>query len=173
MEGHCYLIPMNHCSSSVLCDEDVHAELLEYKKSLVSMFDQRNRECVFIEHYGPTDRKYSHLVIECIPLDKSVSNMAPIYFKKAIVESENEWSAQNKSLIQLNQEKQLRKAVISKCQFIQVYSINSSIINQVPNHMPYFSVEFGLLDGYVHVIENNESFPDHFGLVILNTVNFE
>ena len=28
--------------------------------------------------------------------------------------------------------------------------------------MPYFSVEFGLDQGYAHIIENDDSFPDHF-----------
>lgn len=32
--------------------------------------------------------------------------------------------------------------------------------------MPYFNVNFGLEDGYAHIIENNESFPDHFAKVL-------
>ena len=31
--------------------------------------------------------------------------------------------------------------------------------------MPYFSVEFGLDQGYAHIIENDDSFPDHFAKV--------
>jgi hypothetical protein len=44
------------------------------------MFDSRGRECVFYEQFL-SSKKYSHLVIHCLPLDKNVSNMAPIYFK--------------------------------------------------------------------------------------------
>lgn len=43
------------------------------------MFDARRIECIFIEQY--MDNKYSHMVIECIPLSISVSDMGPIYFK--------------------------------------------------------------------------------------------
>jgi hypothetical protein len=28
--------------------------------------------------------------------------------------------------------------------------------------MPYFCVQFGIDEGYAHVIENNEAFPDYF-----------
>lgn len=31
--------------------------------------------------------------------------------------------------------------------------------------MPYFAVNFGMDDGYAHVIENDDNFPDHFAKV--------
>ena len=33
--------------------------------------------------------------------------------------------------------------------------------------MPFFNVNFGLDDGYAHIIENSEAFPDYFSKVIL------
>lgn len=72
------------------------------------MFDARRLDCVFYEQYS-TEKKHSHLVIECIPLGMSVSNLAPIYFKKALLESESEW-AQNRSIIDLKKQN-LRKTV--------------------------------------------------------------
>ncbi len=44
------------------------------------MFEPKRIDCVFFEQYSQS-KKYSHMVIECVPLDMSVSNMAPIYFK--------------------------------------------------------------------------------------------
>jgi hypothetical protein len=32
--------------------------------------------------------------------------------------------------------------------------------------MAYFAVNFGLDEGFAHVIENNQVFPDHFAKVI-------
>ena len=81
----------------------------EFRQTLVKMFDSKCLDCVFLEQYS-TSKKYAHMVIECIPLDRSVSNLAPIYFKKAILESESEW-AQNKSIIDLKK-LSLRKTVI-------------------------------------------------------------
>jgi hypothetical protein len=149
VEGNCFIVPMNHYSSSITCDEDVHAEIEAFKSALVKMFNTRSRDCVFIEQFNAS-KKYAHLVIECLPLDRHVSDQAPIYFKKAIMESESEW-AQNKSVINLR-DKSLRKTI--------------------PDHMPFFCVTFGLDEGYAHLIEENEAFPDHFGRVIFNFANF-
>ncbi len=37
--------------------------------------------------------------------------------------------------------------------------------------MPYFTVDFGLDNGYAHVIENDESFPDYFAKVICESLS--
>jgi len=40
-----------------------------------------------------------HCYIECVPLPRVKAANAPMYFKKAINESENEFESQNKALI--------------------------------------------------------------------------
>ena len=42
---------------------------------------------------------------------------------------------------------------------------------KIPKHMPYFTVAFGLDDGYAHIIENNEAFPSHFAKVLDFNIN--
>lgn len=37
--------------------------------------------------------------------------------------------------------------------------------------MPYFTVDFGLDNGYAHIIEDDESFPEHFAKVNIE-INF-
>ena len=44
------------------------------------MFQSKNMDCIFLEQYG-AHKRLGHMVIECIPLDFEVSNLAPIYFK--------------------------------------------------------------------------------------------
>lgn len=144
VEGNCLIIPINHCSSCVSCDEEVWNEIVDFKRALVSMFEKKRLDCVFLELYS-TEKKHSHLIIECIPIGMNCSNLGPIYFKKAILESESEW-ATNKGLIDLK-EKQLR--------------------NAIPKNMAYFSVGFGLDEGYAHVIENSEAYPDNFGKEVI------
>jgi hypothetical protein len=140
--GHCYISPLNHCSSSVTCDEEVWSEIQEFRRALVKMFNSKRMDCVFFEQYS-LNKKYSHLIIECIPLDMSVSSMAPIYFKKAIQEAESEW-CENKSIIDLKKQ---------------------NIRKSIPRNMPYFNVNFGLEDGYAHIIEKIEAFDDCFAKV--------
>ena len=63
--------------------------------------------------------------------------------QKAIQECETEWS-NNKKLVELHG-KGLRRAV--------------------PKGLEYFSVDFGLQDGYAHVIEDLKLFPNNFAQV--------
>ncbi|NXK89961.1 C19L2 protein, partial [Formicarius rufipectus] len=111
-----------------------------FRSALVKMFEAKDLDCVFLETNMSVKKRY-HMVYECIPLPKEVGDMAPIYFKKAIMESDEEWSM-NKKLIDLSS-KDVRKSV--------------------PKGLPYFSVDFGLQGGFAHVIEDLHSFPYYFG----------
>ncbi|KFP30905.1 CWF19-like 2, partial [Colius striatus] len=111
-----------------------------FRKVLVEMFEAKDLDCVFLETNMSVKKRY-HMVYECIPLPKEVGDMAPIYFKKAIMESDEEWSV-NKKLIDLSS-KDVRKSV--------------------PKGLPYFSVDFGLQGGFAHVIEDQHKFPHYFG----------
>ncbi|KAK2563412.1 CWF19-like protein 2 [Acropora cervicornis] len=143
-DGHCLIVPMQHCSASTLLDEDVWSEIKIYKKGLTKMFGEMEQDVVFLETCKQL-KKQRHMIIECVPLPKEVGDMSPIYFKKAILESDTEW-AQNKKLID-TRKKGLRASV--------------------PKGLPYFSVEFGLDGGFAHVIEEEELFPHYFGKEIL------
>ncbi|NXO33382.1 C19L2 protein, partial [Locustella ochotensis] len=111
-----------------------------FRNALVKMFEAKDLDCVFLETNMSMKKRY-HMVYECIPLPKEVGDMAPIYFKKAIMESDEEWSM-NKKLIDLSS-KDIRKSV--------------------PKGLPYFSVDFGLQGGFAHVIEDQHNFPHYFG----------
>ncbi|NXC67818.1 C19L2 protein, partial [Anhinga anhinga] len=111
-----------------------------FRNVLVKMFEAKDLDCVFLETNMGMKKRY-HMVYECIPLPKEVGDMAPIYFKKAIMESDEEWSV-NKKLIDLSS-KDIRKSV--------------------PKGLPYFSVDFGLQGGFAHVIEDQHKFPHYFG----------
>ncbi|NXG18773.1 C19L2 protein, partial [Grallaria varia] len=111
-----------------------------FRNALVKMFEAKDLDCVFLETNMSMKKRY-HMVYECIPLPKEVGDMAPIYFKKAIMESDEEWSM-NKKIIDLSS-KDVRKSV--------------------PKELPYFSVDFGLQGGFAHVIEDQHNFPYYFG----------
>ncbi|KFQ23496.1 CWF19-like 2, partial [Merops nubicus] len=111
-----------------------------FRNALVKMFEAKDLDCVFLETNMSMKKRY-HMVYECIPLPKEVGDMAPIYFKKAIMESDEEWSV-NKKLIDLSS-KDIRKSV--------------------PKGLPYFSVDFGLQGGFAHIIEDQNKFPHYFG----------
>ncbi|KAI6053626.1 CWF19-like protein 2 [Marmota monax] len=143
-EGHCLIVPLQHHRAATLLDEDIWEEIQMFRKSLVKMFECKELDCIFLETNMSMKKQY-HMVYECIPLPKEVGDMAPIYFKKAIMESDEEWSM-NKKLIDLSS-KDIRKSV--------------------PRGLPYFSVDFGLQGGFAHVIEDQHKFPHYFGKEII------
>ncbi|XP_077421825.1 CWF19-like protein 2 isoform X2 [Vanacampus margaritifer] len=139
-DGHCLICPLQHNCSATTLDEDVWSEIQLFRRSLVRMFESQELDCVFMEtHMNP--RKKRHMVLECIPLPRELGDMAPIYFKKAIMECDEEW-AMNKKVVDLSS-KDIRRAV--------------------PRGLPYFAVDFGLQGGFAHVIENEQKFPHYFG----------
>ncbi|XP_022098963.1 CWF19-like protein 2 [Acanthaster planci] len=143
-DGHCLIVPMQHTVASTALDEDVWNEVQIYRKGLTKMFEDQERDAVFLETCM-NPRGYRHMVMECVPLPKDIGDMAPIYFKKAIQESESEWS-QNKKLVD-TRKKDIRKSI--------------------PRGFPYFSVDFGLDGGFAHVIEDDKVFPHYFGKEII------
>lgn len=140
----CSIVAMAHVSSCLQMDEDVFDEMKIWRKGLVAMYRERDLDVVFIETVKNVQHQ-PHTHIECYPVPLEVGDTAPMFFKKAILECEEEW-AQNKKIIELNK-KELRKSI--------------------PKGFSYFAVDFGLQPGYAHVIENEAKFPAFFGQEVI------
>ncbi|KAH7296367.1 hypothetical protein KP509_26G021200 [Ceratopteris richardii] len=143
VDGHCLIIPMQHEGASRNVDEDVWEEMRNYKKCLLQMFSKRNRDVIFMETAINLSRQRRHCLVECIPLPPDKAKQAPLYFKKAIDEAEDEWSQHDAKKLIDTSTKGLR--------------------GSIPKNFPYFYVEFGLQAGYVHVIDNEREFNVNFG----------
>ena len=155
--GHCVIAPVAHVPSTRAADEDAWEEIRNFKKCLVRMFAAKGMECCFFETAtrvgsgvlgaaGGADAP--HAVVECVPLPEGAAARAPMYFKKAIDESESEWSTHDaKKCISTAPPKGLRGAV--------------------PPNFPYFHVEFGMRGGYVHVIDDETRWRRDFARDIL------
>ncbi|XP_017889283.1 CWF19-like protein 2 [Ceratina calcarata] len=137
--GHCIITPTHHVSCQLQLDENVSAKLKMYKQALYKMFTDQDQYPVFYEVYK-SRYKYSHMQLICVPLAKEIGELAPIYFKKALLECETEWSM-NKKVVDL-EHKDVRQAI--------------------PNGLSYFMVEFERDKGYAHVIEDEQMFPKNF-----------
>ncbi|KAL3270404.1 hypothetical protein HHI36_024363 [Cryptolaemus montrouzieri] len=143
-EGHCLINPVRHVSCSVQLDENEWSDINDLRLKLVRIFEQKDKSIVFFE-IAKSFKKYPHMVLECIPIPKRKSDLASIYFKKAIEESETEWS-HNKKLISLK---------------------NKDVRRAVPKGLPYFFVSFGMSQGFAHVIEDQSLFPSNFAQEII------
>lgn len=139
--GHCLIAPLAHVACSTQLDDDVWQEMRQFMTALNRMFNSRKQDVIFFETARYLNRR-PHMQIHCVP--SAEFEMAPFYFKKAIQESEAEWST-NKQLISLK-DRDVRRAV--------------------PKELPYFWVNFGMDSGFAHVIEDQSQFPNNFAQVI-------
>ncbi|KAG8370348.1 hypothetical protein BUALT_Bualt14G0107600 [Buddleja alternifolia] len=145
--GHCGILTLQHESSTRSVDDNVWDEIRNFKKCLIMMFAEQEKDVVFLETVMGLARQRRHCLVECVPLPRDVAKQAPVYFKKAIDEAEDEWSQHNAKKLIDTSEKGLR--------------------GSIPKNFPYFHVEFGLKKGFVHVIDDEENFKSSFGLNVL------
>ncbi|KAK3043464.1 hypothetical protein RJ639_002043 [Escallonia herrerae] len=145
--GHCCILPMQHESATRTIDNNVWDELRNFKKCLIMMFAKQEKDAVFLETVMGLAQQRRHCLVECIPLPQDIAKAAPLYFKKAIDEAEDEWSQHNAKKLIDTSEKGLR--------------------GSIPKDFPYFHVEFGLKKGFVHVIDDEKTFKSNFGLNVI------
>eukprot|EP01006_Ploeotia_vitrea_P044691 TRINITY_DN66852_c2_g9_i1.p1 TRINITY_DN66852_c2_g9~~TRINITY_DN66852_c2_g9_i1.p1 ORF type:complete len:496 (+),score=244.98 TRINITY_DN66852_c2_g9_i1:164-1489(+) len=147
-EWHCLLVPMEHTVAMNEADENVQEEIDYFRKCLVKMYAKHNQRCIFMEHV--VQRKKRHTVVHCVGVPADVYQQAPIHFKRALLEADEEWSA-HKKLIDLGGGSTGKP--------------KRSVRRAIPPNFPYFAVEFGLNDGgFAHVIEEEGLFSDLLGL---------
>ncbi|KAF9626195.1 hypothetical protein IFM89_031322 [Coptis chinensis] len=147
VQGHCCILPLQHESGTRNVDNSVWNEIRNFKKCLIKMFTKQKKEVVFLETVIGLSQQHRHCLVECVPLPRDLASEAPLYFKKAIDEAEEEWSQHNaKKLIDTS-----------------VKGLHGSI----PKDFPYFHVEFGLHKGFVHVIDDENQFKSSFGLNVI------
>lgn len=145
--GHCFIVTLQHEQGTRMVDDNVWEEIRNFKKCLIMMFAKQDKEMIFLETVMGFAQQRRHCMIECIPLPQDIAKEAPLYFKKAIDEAEDEWSQHNaKKLIDTSQK-----------------GLRSSI----PKNFPYFHVEFGLNRGFVHVIDDETQFKSSLGLNVI------
>lgn len=145
--GHCCILPMQHESATRTLDNNVLDEIRNFKKCLIMLFAKQEKDVIFLETVMGLAQQRRHCLVECIPLPQEIAKQAPVYFKKAIDEAEDEWSQHNAKKLIDTSEKGLR--------------------GSIPKNFPYFHVEFGLKKGFVHVIDDEKQFKSNFGLNVV------
>ncbi|XP_075976827.1 CWF19-like protein 2 homolog [Anticarsia gemmatalis] len=144
VKDHCIITTIQHSTCVTSLDEDVWEEILNYRKALTQFYNSQGKDVVFFETAVKL-HKYPHMIINCVPLPRDVGDMAAIYFKKAILECEAEWSM-NKKVVDLK---------------------GKNIRRGVPKGLPYFWIDFGMDPGFAHVIEDQHLFPRSFAEEII------
>ncbi|EFC40521.1 predicted protein [Naegleria gruberi] len=152
-EGHCCIVPIQHTISIRETDEDVYDEIMKFKLALKKLFVEQGRDIIFIETVTQYSMKHEkHAFIECIPVSEQQMEVAPSYFKNAILELGN--TAYNLSASEWSDNKR----------FIETKG--KGIHRSIPKGFPYFHVEFGVNGGFAHPI-SDEDFSFVFGKEVL------
>ena len=118
----------------------VYDEVNRFKASIHNFFASQGRDVIFLETATRFADRRRHTCIECIPMDREEGADAPLFFRKAILDSE-EWTT-NKQLID---------------------TAGRGLRRSVPKGFAYFHVAWQG-GGFVHPIEDEEAFPGQFGL---------
>ncbi|KAL3944400.1 MAG: hypothetical protein SGBAC_001524 [Bacillariaceae sp.] len=151
---HFHMVPIQHASSFVECNDDaVWDEVKRFHSALSNMYATKGKGVILLETVLPSKGLWQ-TKMDVIAVPFSVLQDAPIYFKSSMVEQSDEWGTHNK--VMATTARKPVKSVLPKKGF------------------PYFYVEWGNLSssentGYAQIIEG-DSFRHDFGFDTLSSI---
>jgi Protein similar to CwfJ C-terminus 2/Protein similar to CwfJ C-terminus 1 len=142
--GGACIIPIQHRTNLLECDDDEWEETRNFMKSLTRLYHDQGRDVIFYENAAHAQRR-RHASMEAVPLPRSAGATAPAFFKEALLASGSEWSQHRKIIDTLSRSKD----GLGKLAF------RRSLVKE----MPYFHVWFELDGGMGHVVEDPARWP--------------
>ena len=149
-DGAASIIPIQHRANLLECDDDEWEEVRNFMKSLTRMYHDQGRSVIFYENAaagaGRQQQRRRHASLEAVPLPYSLGDLAPQFFKEAVLAADEEWTQHRKIIDTLAKSRQggLGKAAFRK-----------SLVKE----MPYFHVWFEIDGGLGHVVEDADRWP--------------
>ena len=143
-EGGAVIVPIQHRTNLLECDDDEWEEIRNFMKCLTRMFHDQGRDVVFYENAAAPQRKM-HAAMQVCPLPYSLGETAPAFFKEAILSSDEEWT-QHKKLIDTAAK---ARDGLGK----------SAFRRSIAKEMPYFHAWFDLDGGLGHIVEDSNRWP--------------
>ncbi|OKL60119.1 hypothetical protein UA08_04669 [Talaromyces atroroseus] len=143
-EGSATIVPIQHRTNLMECDDDEWEEIRNFMKSLTRMYHDQGRDVIFYENAAHPDRK-RHAALEAIPLPYSLGETSPAFFKESILAADSEWTQHRKLIDTLAKAKQ----GLGKLAFRRT----------LVKEMPYFHVWFELDGGLGHIVEDTHRWP--------------
>jgi hypothetical protein len=143
-EGSATVVPIQHRTNLLECDEDEWEEIRNFMKALTRLYHDQGRDVIFYENASHPERK-RHASLEAVPLPYSLGETSPAFFKEAILAADTEWTDHQKLIDTLGKARQgLGK---------------SSFRRSIAKEMPYFHVWFELDGGLGHIVEDPHRWP--------------
>lgn len=143
-EGGAVIVPVQHRTNLLECDEDEWEEIRNFMKCLTRMYHEQGREVVFYEN-AATPHKHPHAAMQVVPIPYEQGDTAPAFFKEAMLTADEEWS-QHKKIIDTGK---AARDGLGKLAFRR----------SIAKEAPYFHVWFSLDGGLGHVVEDANRWP--------------
>ncbi|KAI5819660.1 CwfJ C-terminus 1-domain-containing protein-like protein [Pyronema omphalodes] len=135
------IVPIQHRTNMLECDDDEWEEVRNFMKSLVRMYSALNLDVIFYENAAAPHRR-KHASIVAVPLPMDLGEVAPAYFKEAILEADEQWS-QHRPIIDTLKSPHGKNA------------FRKSLVKE----SPYFHVWFTIDGGMGHIVEDEGKWP--------------
>ncbi len=143
--GGACIIPIQHRTNLLECDDDEWEEVRNFMKSLTRLYHDRGSDVIFYENAAHAQQRKRHASMQAVPLPRGVGETAPAFFREAFLSSEAEWSQHRKIIDTLKRSRDgLGKLAFRRC---------------LVKEMPYFHVWFELDGGMGHVVEDPARWP--------------
>lgn len=143
-EGAACIVPIQHRTNLLECDDDEWEEIRNFMKCLTRMYHDQGRDVIFYENAARPQQK-RHAAMEAVPLPYSLGETAPAFFKEAILSADEEWTQHKKAIDTLAKSRQ----GLGKLAFRRTLA----------KEMPYFHVWFELDGGLGHIVEDGNRWP--------------
>ncbi|KAK6076291.1 hypothetical protein SCUP515_05454 [Seiridium cupressi] len=143
-EGGAVIVPIQHRTNLLECDDDEWEEIRNFMKCLTRMYHDQGREIVFYENAAAPHR-HMHAAMQAVPIPYEQGDTAPAFFKEAMLSADEEWS-QHKKIIDTGAK---ARAGMGKLAFRR----------SIAKEMPYFHAWFILDGGLGHVVEDANRWP--------------
>ncbi|KZO92712.1 hypothetical protein CALVIDRAFT_301645 [Calocera viscosa TUFC12733] len=136
VEGHCYIVPVQHHLSMLEAEDEVWDEVKNFMKTLMQMYNEQGKAPLFWETVVSL-KQQRHTFIEVIPLPIPNWQDAPAYFREGILASESDWTQHNPLIDFTKRPGGFRRMMVES--------------------LPYFMVQWDYKGekGYGHVIEGD------------------
>ncbi|KAJ5899051.1 hypothetical protein N7495_003795 [Penicillium taxi] len=143
-EGGATIVPIQHRTNLMECDDDEWEEIRNFMKSLTRMYHDQGRDVIFYENAARPQQK-RHAAMEVVPLPYSIGDTSPAFFKEAILSAEGEWSQHRK--------------IIDTLEGAKKGLGRNAFRRTLAKEMPYFHVWFELDGGLGHIVEDEQRWP--------------
>ncbi|KAK8079013.1 Pre-mRNA-splicing factor cwf19 [Apiospora phragmitis] len=144
-EGGAVIVPVQHRTNLLECDDDEWEEIRNFMKCLTRMYHEQGREVVFYEN-AATPHRHPHAALQAVPIPYEQGDTAPAFFREAMLTADEEWS-QHKKIIDTG--RAASDGGLGKLAFRR----------SIAKEAPYFHVWFTLDGGLGHVVEDANRWP--------------